>query len=93
MPVVKEDFLIVNDNLVLPSSVDCKLEDVGMETDGRIPGKVLEGEILNTNLSPTAEGSSSGTDDGVGQWSEDSIQPGNERTENFNVVQLFTDHK
>ncbi|XP_062109263.1 uncharacterized protein LOC133819900 [Humulus lupulus] len=91
--VVIEDLQIVNDSLILPSSDDSKLEDVGMETDGGIPCKVLDEDILNTKLSPTADGSSSGTDNELGQYSEDSRQLGNERMGNFDVVQLSKDQK
>ncbi|KAF4354203.1 hypothetical protein F8388_004215 [Cannabis sativa] len=75
---------VVNDNIILTSSDDPKLEDGVMETDGN---------ISNVNSSLTVEVSSSGTDNVLGQYSEDLRQPANEGVETVDVVQVSKDQK
>ncbi|KAF4357087.1 hypothetical protein G4B88_004497 [Cannabis sativa] len=75
---------VVNDNIILTSSDDPKLEDGVIETDGN---------ISNVNSSLTVEVSSSGTDNVLGQYSEDLRQLANEGVETLDVVQVSKDQK
>lgn len=95
MPIVTEDLQGGKDNIIDPSSDDGKLVDnvnTG-ETDSGFPCKILDGDISNTNLSSSADGSNSGKDNELGLYSEDLAQPGCEGMKNLDVVHPSEDQK
>lgn len=95
MPIAQEDLQVVKGDVIHRSFDDGKPEDnvAAGEIDSVFPCKVLDGDMSNTNFSSTADGSNSGKENELGQYTEDLRQPGCEGVKSLDVLDPCQDQK